>query len=650
MQLKYKIPLILFAVFLLLVGTFVASVLANSSKVRKEAQLESARAVAQDHSNNVNAFFLERIAELKGLENNISVMSDLSAKNKAENIKILLKDILEHPVVSNVYVNEKNSTGKLSLTMTEPYKLKERNVISLYLGSVGMDLDLNMLQKELFNDMQNKEMDSYVVFVSNGGLRVAHPNPSLLLKPVGSDLPTDQQNNLQAAIRKGEYHLVNQKSSHTGKMSVVSYIPMKPKELEQPWSIAYTVSLAALRGDELKMRYTVMGIFGVAIALWFLFLLWLMSSVFKRLIRTIKLLGKMTEGEGDLTIRLAEDGNDEIGQMSRGLNKLVSRLHSTIERTQSEATVLLDTSSMLCDISDRLSKSSENGLMQSANASSSTSKASENAKAIADDASRTSINANELASTAEQMSMNMNSVAGSVEELSASFMQITRDANDSRDIANEATQKSNNATEVMGELGRAAKEIGQVTEVIKRIAEKTNLLALNATIEAAAAGDAGRGFAVVAGEIKELANQSAKSADDIAIRIEDIQKGTSNAVEVIHNVSTVINKINTSIDTIANNVDEQTKASSEISNNAEQASIGAKRSVSAIGEIAQTASVSAQNANSVARGTKNISDGVEVMHEDAKKSNASSVELRETANNLKSIAEQLDSIVRKFKT
>jgi hypothetical protein len=172
MQLKYKIPLILFAVFLLLVGTFVASVLANSSKVRKEAQLESARAVAQDYSNNVNAFFLERIAELKGLENNISVMSDLSAKNKAENIKILLKDILEHPVITNVYLNEKNPTGKQSLTMTEPYKIKypketnERNVISLYLGSVGMDLDLNILQKELFNDMQNKEMDSYVVFVS----------------------------------------------------------------------------------------------------------------------------------------------------------------------------------------------------------------------------------------------------------------------------------------------------------------------------------------------------------------------------------------------------------------------------------------------------------------------------------------------------
>jgi methyl-accepting chemotaxis protein len=654
MQLKYKIPLILFAVFSLLVGSFVSYVLVNSSKVRKEAQLETTKTIAQDYSNIVNAFMSERVAELKGLENNISVMSDLSDKIKAENTKKLLRELMKHPIVSKVYINEAERIIKPYLT--EPYKLKypgeikERCIISLHVGKAVMDLDLDILQKELFNGMQNEKMGAYVIFVSNGGFRVAHPNSNLLLVPIGNDLSATEQKDLHDAIRNGKGYVLTKKSLHTGEISVHSYVPMHLKDFEQPWSIAYVISLSALRADELKMRYTVMAVFVVAIILWFLFLLWLMSKVFKRLIRSIKLMSEMAKGEGDLTIRLIEDGNDEIGQMSIGMNRLIEKLHSTIKVTQQQAHFLFSSSSTLGEFSDKLSQSSENALEQSAKASESTKITSENAKAIANEANKTSENSNELASTAEQMSMNMNSVAGAVEELSTSFVQITSSADESRKIAREATEKSNDATEAMSKLGIAAEEIGQVTEVIKKIADKTNLLALNATIEAAGAGKVGKGFAVVAGEIKELANQSTKSADDIALRIESIQNGTDNAIEVINDISSVIDKINASIDTIANNVSEQTKASNEIANNAEQANISTKKAVSAISEVAQMARISARNADNVANGTKSIMESMALMYNDTQKSNASSVELRETTKALKIVAERLDSVVSKFKT
>jgi methyl-accepting chemotaxis protein len=654
MQLKYKIPLILFAVFLLLVGTFVTYVLANSSKVRKEAQLETAKAAAQDYSNIVNAFISGKIAELKGLENNISVMSDLGYRIKAENTKKLLKELMKHPVVSNVYIDETKRAVKPYLT--EPYKFqypgetKERRIISLHVGKTVMDLDLDILQKELFNSMQNKDTDTYVIFVSNEGLRVAHPKQDLLLKFTGDDLPMVQQKNLQDAIRKGEYHTLTKKSLYTGELSLYSYVPMQPRELERPWSIAYAISISTLRGDELKMRYTVMSIFGVSIILWFLFLLWLMLKVFKRLIRSIKLLNQMAKGEGDLTMRLIEDGNDEIGQISIGMNRLIERLHSTIKTTQKQAQLLLFASSTLNEFSARLSEISENALELSASTSKSIEKASENAKDIANEANKTSANSNELVNTLEQMNMNMNSVAGAVEELSASFSQITDSTDESRKIAQDATQKSNNATEVMSKLGISANQIGQVTGVIKRIAEKTNLLALNATIEAASAGEAGKGFAVVANEIKELANLSAKSADDITRRIEGIQNGTNNSIEVINNISSVINEINVSIDTIANNVEEQAKASNEIANNAGQASISTKQAVNAVNEVARMAKVSAGNANNVANGTKTITDSMVLVYKDTQTSTVRSAELKETTNTLKTVAERLDSVVSKFKT
>ncbi len=713
MLLKYKIPIIMFVVFTVLIGSFVASVLSNSTAVRRESQFETAKARSQDYSNKVKAFLAGKLIELKGLESNVSMIRDLDDETKKEQILKLLLKLVELPAVSSVYVNfEPGSFFSAKLTqpghtysvdafrpsaggvetsieesydmdtgediewyvgskksgkpnLTEPYKWRynenepELLMISLtypifvdekFAGVIGIDLELDALQKALFDGMQDNSIGSYVIFVSNEGLRVAYPKRDLILAPIGDDLPQAEQKDLQDAISKGEERVIIQKSSVTGEVSVVAYVPMKPSGLERPWSIGYSVPHSALREEELRVRKMVIGVLVAALTLWASFLFLLIAKTFKPLTGMVKLLAKMTEGEGDLTIRLAEGGSDEIGQMSSGLNKLIDKLHKTIKTTQKEAKGLLDTSSTLYKLSGNLSHSSQTSLAQSENASKATEAASENARAIANDAAKTSAHSNELASTAEQMSMNMNSVASAVEELSASFAEITGNTDRSRKIASEATQKSDEATDVMSKLGVAAKEIGHVTNVIKGIADKTNLLALNATIEAASAGEAGKGFAVVAGEIKELANQSSQSADDIARRIEGIQSGTSNAVKVIHKVSEIINKINTSIDEIAGSVKQQTEASNEIANNAGQANTGAKQLVGSISEIAVAARASAQNAENVAQGTKSVSESVSVMYEGAKKSNSDSAELNQTAGSLKSLAEDLDLIVSKFKT
>ncbi len=662
MQLKHKLPLILFVAYVVLTGSLVFYALSSSSKTRRVSQFEAAIAKARNYSDEIESFILERIGELKGLESGMALMENLDDATKAVRIKGTLKKLAEQPVVYDVHINyDQNAPKKIQLT--EPYQHtfdgEKQTLITLsyplfingkFTGLAVMDLDLNGLQKELFAGKQDSVSGSYALLVSNEGLIAAHPKYDVILNKAGSDLPTAEQNDLLNTIRKGEDRVVVQKSSVTGEASVVAYVPMQPKELELPWSIAYAVSDSYLRREELGIRYRTLAILCLVDIIWGVFLLMLMGRVFRPLTNTVKLLGKMTEGEGNLTIRLEDRGKDEIGQMSKGLNTFIEKLHSTIKTTQKEAKSLLDTSSTLYRLSGNLSHSSQTSLAQSESASKATGAASENARAIASDAEKTSAHSNELASTAEQMSMNMNSVASAVEELSASFAEITGNTDQSRKIASEATQKSDEATDVMSKLGVAAKEIGQVTDVIKRIADKTNLLALNATIEAASAGEAGKGFAVVAGEIKELANQSALSADDIARRIEGIQSGTSNAVNVIHSVSGIITKINSSIEEIASSVKQQTEASNEIANNAGQANIGARQLVGSISEIAVAARASAKNAESVAEGTKRVSESVGVMYEGAKKSNLDAAELNKAADMLKSLAEDLDLIVSKFET
>jgi methyl-accepting chemotaxis protein len=201
----------------------------------------------------------------------------------------------------------------------------------------------------------------------------------------------------------------------------------------------------------------------------------------------------------------------------------------------------------------------------------------------------------------------------------------------------------------MSELGEAAKEIGHVTDVIKKIADKTNLLALNATIEAASAGEAGKGFAVVAGEIKELANQSAKSADDITKRIEGIQSSTSSAVAVIHGVSNIIEKINNSIEAIVGHVNQQTKASNEIANNVAQASVGAKKVADSVGEFAKGGQEIARNSSDAARRMNQISESANTMNQAALESSKGSSQVFNSASDLEKMAGKLRAAMGKFK-
>jgi methyl-accepting chemotaxis protein len=710
MQLKHKLPLILVVAYVGLTGVLTVGALANSTKTRKIDQYETAKSIAKGYSNVVSAYFSERIAGLKNLESGIAVMANLDDEAKAKNIAALLKKLSELPSVSDVYaVFERGAYFSEEATdpgfyynieifhplkggpkvffeksykisngddwyiipketkknhFTEPYKwaypgeTKEREMISLshpifidgkFVGVLGLDMELDFLRKEFFSDMQNNMAGSYVVLVSHEGKVVAHPKQEMLFASIDAEVPEKDKEKLKKEKKKGEYHLAI-RPEENGDNTIFSYVPMQPKGLEFPWSVGYVVPHSVLRGDELIIRYKTITALVIIDIIWGIFLMWLMSNVFGNLTRTVAAISKMTEGNGDLTIRLAVRGKDEIGRMSTGLNIFIEKLHSAIKTTQQETTTLLDKSSTLHDLSQQISNSAKAMLIQSESVSKVTEITSENAKAIANDANRTSTKANELANSAMRMSMNMNSVAGAVEELSTSFGRITSNTDESKIIATEATKKATEATGVMKKLGAAAKEIGHVTDVIKKIADKTNLLALNATIEAANAGEAGKGFTVVANEIKDLANQSADSADDIALRIEKIQNDTNSAIKVIGNVSNIINKINTSIDSIANSVEQQTIASNEIANNAGQASSGTKRTVNAIDEVARTAEISAQNANDVAEEAQNIFGSIGFIHEDAKEAEADSKELEKTAALLKNTAEELYSTVIKFRT
>ena len=157
------------------------------------------------------------------------------------------------------------------------------------------------------------------------------------------------------------------------------------------------------------------------------------------------------------------------------------------------------------------------------------------------------------------------SVAAAVEELHASIAEISSQVGRSAETARSAVGRMEEARAVVDQLGHAADEIGTVVAFIAGIAGQTNLLALNATIEAARAGAAGKGFAVVASEVKALAGQAARSAEDIATRIQHIQDvagSTNNAIARAAETITAMERIAVAV---AAAVEQQEGATREIS-------------------------------------------------------------------------------------
>ncbi|RAU22378.1 methyl-accepting chemotaxis protein [Paramagnetospirillum kuznetsovii] len=201
-----------------------------------------------------------------------------------------------------------------------------------------------------------------------------------------------------------------------------------------------------------------------------------------------------------------------------------------------------------------------------------------------------------VASAAEVSAANVATVATAAEQLGCSVQEISRQVAETTTITSEAVQGIHSANTTMDGLAAAAGRIGEVVELINAIAGQTNLLALNATIEAARAGEAGKGFAVVAGEVKTLANQTAKATDEIAQQIAGIQSISQDAVETIRTVGRTIDRVNQVVASIAAAVEEQSAATSEIVRSVQQASDGNAEITRNIGDVSKAAGATGEMA------------------------------------------------------
>ena len=408
------------------------------------------------------------------------------------------------------------------------------------------------------------------------------------------------------------------------------------------------------------MQRSIVIIIVVTVLLSIIVITFLVGLLFRPLKVVKASIETISSGNADLTQRIPDATNDEIGDVVKGFNQFIEKLHGIVTNLQNSKTSLIsvdndlqastqDASASITEIISNIE--SVNGqILTQADSVQETAGAvnqiSSNIESLETMIASQAACVTEASAAVEQMIGNINSVNNSVGKMITSFTTLQQHST-------EGFNTQNNANEKIMRIEEQSKMLQDANTAIANIAEQTNLLAMNAAIEAAHAGEAGKGFAVVADEIRKLSETSTDQSKTIGTELQKIS-------ETIQDVVDVSNETNTAFTAISNSIAETSQIIEQIKGAMEEQQIGSKQIIDALKSMNNSTSEVRSASGEMTEGNKHIlsqiqklqqatdtmKESIQEMHVGAERINETGAALStisgKVADNIKQIGSEID--------
>ncbi|XJV39359.1 methyl-accepting chemotaxis protein [Pseudomonas asplenii] len=357
--------------------------------------------------------------------------------------------------------------------------------------------------------------------------------------------------------------------------------------------------------DYIAARNVIIAVLMLAAVMTVILAIFLTRSIVRPLSEAVSAAEEVARG--DLTQPVQVNGRDEVTRLQQALKAMQGNLRDTLQEISGSATQVASAAEELNAVTEEGSRS-----LQQQN----------------DEIEQAAAAVNEMTVAVEEVASNAVSTSAASHQSSTSAMNGSKRVQETVNAIQQMNQDIELTAEQVRSLAERTRDIGKVLDVIRAIAEQTNLLALNAAIEAARAGEAGRGFAVVADEVRALAHRTQQSTQEIEVMVSGIQQGSSQAVVSMQNSNA------------------RAQVALEVAHSAGDALVEITRIVGEISDrnlvIASAAEEQAQVSREVDRNLVNIRDL-------SLQSSAGASQTNSASHELSRLAVELNQMVRRFK-
>lgn len=512
------------------------------------------------------------------------------------------------------------TSGKLVISAAKPV-FDSNNQLA---GVVAIDLSLATLAEKI-NAIKVGEK-GYVYVVDSNNKTMIHPNTEI----IGQDIPVKELTEAFASNKEGavtyEYK-ADEKAKPEEKFS--TFLSIEGIN----WKVGSSIGISEIDKDANKIliNIAVVGVVSIFIAVIISFLF--ASGLTKNLNILVNALSKIRNG--DFTTNIDIRSRDEIGSLAEYFKDTLAELSHLIRNLQKVSGELSYSAESLASTAEETSASADE-------VAKTVEDIAKGAQDQATDAEQGAHKAKELSNKFIHLNQNTNDMLSSAEKVIEANKVGFRTLDDLKTKTIKNDEANQRIEGVINELNEKTKHIGTILDAISAISVQTNLLALNASIEAARAGEHGRGFAVVAEEIRKLAEESAKAADQVREIVTNIQNDSQKTVESMSEMKGIskeqtmaVEEVNMSFETIRSSIDEISSKIERISSSVNLLNVDKDSIVESIENISAVSEETAAASEEVTASMEQQTIAVD--------------EVARAAERLSAIAVELNGEISKFK-